>query len=253
VPGDRWYRCVQPPATFRHPFGMRRGGPARGPAPQRSISPWGRPATPFRGSMRWGRRRRVPACGLHPALYSHRPLRGLGIRPLRGRGGEWGWPSPGCAALHLWLFKFRLLEHIWHPCRDAGDWVPGDRWYRCAQPPATFRHPFGMRGKGGVPGDRWYRCAQPPATFRHPFGMRGKGGCRVTGGIAALNHRLPSGIPSGCGGRGVPGDRWYRCAQPPATFRHPFGMREKGGCRVTGGIAALNHRLPSGIPAGGGD
>ena len=179
VPGDRWYRCAQPPATFRHPFGMRRGGPARGPAPQRSISsPWGRPATPFRGSMRWGRRRRVPACGLHPALYSHRPLRGLGIRPLRGRGGEWGWPSPGCAALHLWLFKFRLLEHIWHPCRDAGDWVPGDRWYR---------------------------CAQPPATFRHPFGMREKGGCRVTGGIAALNHRLPSGIPSGCGRRGGAG------------------------------------------------
>ncbi len=97
-----------------------------------------------------------------------------------------------------------------------------------------------------------YSNSASSSTSGIPAGMRGIG-CRVTGGIAALNHRLPSGIPSGCGGRGVPGDRWYRCAQPPATFRHPFGMREKGGCRVTGGIAALNHRLPSGIPAGGGD
>jgi len=88
------------------------------------------------------------------------------------------------------------------------------------------------------------------------------------GGIAALNPRLLSAIPAGwevCDPFGVGGflcavSRGYRCAQPPATLCHPC---RDGGCATPsgsagscvpcpGGIAALNPRLLSAIPAGWG-
>ena len=133
--------------------------------------------------------------------------------------------------------------HFWHPSGMRGNRLADDRWYRCAQPPATIRHPFGMRGarcrplrpplRGLI---RWGRRRRVPARGRHPalYSSRPLRGLvrddqpeppvrSHGGGGAKIKMRLASGIPPGCGGIG-----W----------------------RMTGGIAALNHRLRSGIPSG---
>ncbi len=63
-----------------------------------------------------------------------------------------------------------------------------------------------------------------------PSGCGGRGGCRVTGGIAALNHRLPSGIPSGCVGEDRRGGRRHSGRFLRGGVRPPLsGVRCVGG------------------------
>jgi hypothetical protein len=109
-----------------------------------------------------------------------------------------------------------------------------------AAPPPVRPHPPRMPTPEG---SQHKGAATPPGSNR----------CRqiVSGGIAALNHRLIAGIPPGCnrnrchligsGGIATLNHRLI-AATPPGSNR----------CRLigSGGIAALNHRLIAGIPPG---
>jgi len=84
--------------------------------------------------------------------------------------------------------------------RDAGGCGPGDRWYRCARPPARLWHPSGMRGiwcstdaflmiRPGFEEHRTIDCINPRFTTRD-----GTGGLREPGTRAA-RREASSGQP----------------------------------------------------------
>ena len=82
-----------------------------------------------------------------------------------------------------------------------------------------------MKNAGGVPaGSRGLRRAAtipPDSRSRQPRTLEG---CQVTLVWAALAPLRGAGVFASV-------VRGYRCAQPPATSSHPFGMRDIGGAR----------------------
>src|SRR5436305_8246750 len=95
----------------------------------------------------------------------------------------------------------------------------------------------------------WRGRSDWPMKVLRPLRGRRRHGVRLTGGIAALNHRLPGGdngttpegsqrlahegaaTPPGSAATWGPPYRWYRCAQPPVTRR-----RQRND---PGGVAAI--------------
>jgi len=139
----------------------------------------------------------------------------------------------GAAAYDAWspcsMESQRVRNEIWHTFRVLGITSLRIRGCRCAQPPATVWHPFGMDSatktwdeRIRASEDETFNCT--PAWFRD---------ARGAGAYVGLRHRAPwrasecetrSGTPSGCGAFFALRIRGCRCAQPPATVWHPFGM-----------------------------
>jgi len=78
-----------------------------------------------------------------PQGHAGEPVQLRGVPPSPHPGQQVAEGDPGCGVAPEAVRA--TVDACWHPCRGADRLGIGNRWCRCAQPPATSFHASGMR------------------------------------------------------------------------------------------------------------